>query len=113
MAQAISSQRGRRDSEGDRSGPDDTLSPMETLQLVTDETRRAIITTLWNADEPLRFSTLRRRSGIAESARFNYHLQQLLERCVRDTGEGYELTVQGERFVAAMCAVPRLDEQAD
>jgi hypothetical protein len=80
---------------------------------VTDESRRTIITTLWEADEPLRFSTLRRRSGIAESARFNYHLQKLLRKCVRDTGEDYELTTQGERFVAVMCTVPRLDGPAE
>jgi len=113
MAQAISSQHDPGDSEGEPTGPDGTLPPMETLQLVTDETRRAIVTTLWEADEPLRFSTLRRRSGIAESARFNYHLQQLLERCLRDTGAGYELTAQGERFIAAMCALPKLDGAAE
>ena len=94
-------------------GPGDTLPPIETVPLVTDETLRAIVTTLWDADEPLRFSTLRRRSGVAESARFNYHLQKLLRRCVRDTGDGYELTTQGDRFVAAMCAVPRIDDRAD
>lgn len=82
---------------------------MESLQLVTDETRRAIVTTLWNADEPLRFSTLRRRAGIRDSGRFNYHLQKLRRRCVRDTGDGYALTAQGERFIAAMCAVPALE----
>jgi DNA-binding HxlR family transcriptional regulator len=113
MTQAMSGQRDPGDPEGEQRGPDDALPPMETLQLVTDETRRAIVTTLWDADEPLRFSTLRRQSGITESARFNYHLQKLLRRCVRDTGEGYELTVQGERFVAAMCAVPRLDDRSD
>jgi hypothetical protein len=109
MAQAKSSQREPEDPESQRSGSDGALPPAETLQLVTDETRRAIVTTLWDADEPLRFSTLRNRSGIAESARFNYHLQRLLRRCVRDSGEGYELTAQGERFIAAMRTVPRLD----
>jgi len=113
MAQTISGRCDPEDSEGERSGPDGTLPSMETLQLVTDETRRAIVTTLWGADEPLRFSALRRRSGIAESARFNDHLQKLLRKCVRDTGEGYELTAQGERFVAALCAVPRLDDRSD
>jgi predicted nicotinamide N-methyase len=113
MTQAISSQYDPGDSEGERSGPDGRLPPMETLELVTDETRRAIVTTLSEAEEPLRFSTLCRRSGVAESARFNYHPQKLLRKRVPDTGEGYELTARGTRFVAAMCAVPRLDGRAD
>lgn len=93
--------------------PDGSLPSMETLQLVTDPTRRAIVMTLWTAeDTPLRFTTLRRRSGTEESARFNYHLQQLLGRCVRDTENGYELTAHGERFIAAMCTVPTLDRSA-
>jgi citrate synthase len=110
MAQAISNRFDGTDAEGGRSDPRGTLPPMESLRLVTDETRRAILTTLWNADEPLRFSTLRRRAGISDSGRFNYHLQKLRRRrCVRDTGNGYELTADGEQFIAAIRAVPALE----
>jgi hypothetical protein len=98
----------------DRSGPDGELPTVETLQLVTDGTRRAILMTLWEAaDVPLGFTTLRRRSGIEESARFNYHLQRLSGPFVRDTGRGYCLTETGEQFITAMCAAPLLDERAE
>lgn len=101
-------------SEPETSAPTRTgesLPSPETLRLVTDETRRAIVTTLWGADEtPLRFTELRHRSGVQQSARFNYHLQELLGQCVHDTGDGYELTDDGERFVTAMVAVPPLDD---
>jgi len=93
---------------------EEALPSLETLQLVTNETRRAIVTTLWKAeDTSLRFTTLRRRSEVEQSARFNYHLQKLLGKCVRAAEDGYELTVDGERFVAAMAAVPTLDDSDD
>lgn len=94
----------------ERNRDDIALPAAETLRLMTDETRRAILTTLWTADDtPLRFSTLRRRSNVGGSARFNYHLQQLRDDVVRDSGDGYELTARGERFVAALTEVPSLD----
>jgi hypothetical protein len=101
-----------RESNGGDGG-DCSLPPVETLALVTDETRRAIVATLWNAERPLRFSTLRRRSGIEESSRFNYHLDRLREQCVRDTGDGYVLTLRGERFVEALAGVPTVDASVE
>ncbi|WP_436930697.1 DUF7347 domain-containing protein [Halosimplex halobium] len=89
------------------------LPAPETLELATDETRRTILTTLWRAEGPLGFAVLRRRTGVDGSGRFNYHLQRLLGRCVRDAGEGYELTPRGERFVAALAAVPPVAEAGD
>lgn len=109
MAHAISTQFDCNQSDSERTDPHGTLPPMESLQVLTDETRRAIVTTLRDADEPLQFSTLRRRAGIGDSGRFNYHLQKLRQRCVRTTEDGYELTPAGERFIAALCAVPALE----
>ncbi|WP_436909126.1 DUF7347 domain-containing protein [Halosimplex marinum] len=97
-----------------RRGTDGSLPPPEALELATDEARRAILSTLWRADDaPLPFAALRRRSGVDGSGRFNYHLQRLRGRCVRRTDGGYGLTARGERFVAALIAVPALDEAAE
>lgn len=86
------------------------LPPTETLQLVAHDDRRAILDALWAAeDAPLEFSTLRDRVGIAESTRFNYHLQQLVDDCVRAGEDGYALSDRGERFVRALTGVPSMD----
>jgi hypothetical protein len=94
--------------------PDEALPSPEALALLTDETRRAIVEALWAAgDPPLPFSALRRQSGVDESARFNYHLTQLLGRYVREADDGYELTRRGEQFVGALRAVPTLGDGPD
>lgn len=114
MVQAFSNRLDHERPPVEQHGSDGTLPSMEALHLVTNETRRAIVETLWEADDaPLRFTILRQRSGVEESARFNYHLQKLLGRCVRDAAPGYELTPRGERFIAAMCAVPSPDGQLE
>src|SRR6056297_3521896 len=82
---------------------DGQLPSPETLQLVADETRLTLLWTLWTAEEsPLGFTALRRRAGADDSARFNYHLQQLVGTFVRSAEGGYALTERGERFVAAL-----------
>lgn len=115
MSRTVSEPRETVDSKPEDRGRTERLFPSsETLAVVTNETRRAIISTLWRADDaPLRFSSLRRRSGVDTSARFNYHLQRLRHRFVCDTGDGYELTADGERFVSALRAVPSLDDPSD
>jgi hypothetical protein len=42
---------------------------------------------------------LRERAGISDTGKFNYHLTQLCEYFVRDTGEGYELGHAGTRLI--------------
>src|SRR6056297_3085653 len=54
------------------------LEPAEAFGLVANETRLSILQALWGAEErPVAFSDLRRAVGMADSAQFNYDLQQL------------------------------------
>lgn len=48
------------------------------------------------------FSDLRRRVGMRDSGNFNYHLDRLAGRFVREADGGYRLTVLGLRIVAAV-----------
>ncbi len=85
----------------------------DALAVVADETRIAIVRALWEAHvedpeaidgprgTPLSFSTLRERVGVADSGRFNYHLERLVPRFVRKRADGYVLTDAGARVVGA------------
>jgi hypothetical protein len=53
------------------------------------------------ADGPLPFSELRRRVGIGDTGRFNYHLGKLCEYFVREVDGRYELGPAGTRVVDA------------
>lgn len=82
----------------------------ETLQVVANETRQAILLVLYSSsDVPLQFSALRRRADVDQSARFNYHLQELLGRFVRETPEGYVVTRQCEDLLDAMGEAPAVE----
>lgn len=65
----------------------------EAFRTLGDPTRVAIIVELVIAgrsgDAPLSFAELRRRTGIDDSGRFNYHLDQLQPRFVESTDDGY------------------------
>jgi DNA-binding transcriptional ArsR family regulator len=82
--------------------------PSETLSLIADETRAAILRELaaylHEEGEPPTFSTLRERVGVADSGQFNYHLDQLQDTLVRTDGEGYVLTPFGMRVVGLLFA---------
>ena len=75
--------------------------PTDALAMLGDETRIAILRALADADEPLPFSELRKRAGVEDAGRFNYHLSKLREYFVREEGGGYTLRHAGSRVVAA------------
>jgi DNA-binding transcriptional ArsR family regulator len=75
--------------------------PAEAFELLGDETRLAILRALADADEPLTFTRLRERCGVADSGRFSYHLRRLCEYFVHETTDGYELEPAGDRVIAA------------
>lgn len=82
----------------------------ELFRVLADETRLAILFTLWNAHDPsndgdaLPFSELHARVGRGASGNFNYHLRKLRGRFVRKTDGGYELRQSGRLLVRAVIA---------
>ena len=97
--------------------PDSPTIPPSIGALLADETRIRILSELYavrvDEVEPdgLQFSTLRRRVGVADSGRFNYHLDQLSDKLVMKTEDKYRLTPAGERLVRALVATD--DESLD
>lgn len=90
----------------------------EAFELLSNETRLAILVALWEAHEPyeedgaVRFSELRARVGTADSGQFNYHLDRLEGHFVESTGEGYALTRAGLTFVQSVIAGTGIDDPA-
>lgn len=74
---------------------------IEALELLANEHRLAILRTLADADGPLAFSELRKRIGMRDTGRFNYHLSELQGRFVRQHDGRYELGPAGERLILA------------
>ncbi|WP_410766674.1 winged helix-turn-helix domain-containing protein [Haloferax sp. DFSO60] len=84
---------------------EECLSPAEAFSIVADETRLAILEALWESDDrPVPFSELRRRVGVDDSARFNYHLGKLRGQFVKKTDDGYDFRLAGEKVVRAVLA---------
>jgi hypothetical protein len=54
------------------------------------------------ADPTIGFSDLRREVGMRDSGNFNYHLDKLRGRFVRQTDGGYQITAAGLQVVAAV-----------
>ncbi|WP_415378700.1 hypothetical protein [Halosimplex sp. TS25] len=81
---------------------DRTLSPDEAFEVLGNETRVDILRALGGADAPVSFTDLRRRVGMTDSGRFNYHLDRLTGHFVRNGEDGYELRRAGERVVEAV-----------
>ncbi|WP_255151954.1 DUF7351 domain-containing protein [Halorarius halobius] len=89
------------ESDGDE-GP---LAPGEAFALLGHEIRASIVEVLATADRterPLAFSTLRERVGTVDSAKFNYHLGELVGHFLERTDEGYDLRRAGERVAEAV-----------
>lgn len=78
--------------------------PAAAFDLVANELRFDIVQALWEArtdgETPLSFSTLRERVGVRDSGQFNYHLNKLVPRFVRND-DGYALTHAGQQVVGA------------
>lgn len=79
----------------------DEREPTDALAVLADETRIAILRALADADGVLAFTELRRRAGVDDAGRFNYHLTKLCEHFVREVDGGYALGHAGTRVVAA------------
>lgn len=88
--------------------PDANVSIADAFTALGDETRLAILQTLWDEgvsrsrSHPVSFSTLFDRVGCADTGNFSYHLGKLTDHYVCRNGDGYELTEAGRcvvRFV--------------
>lgn len=82
----------------------------QAFELLSNETRLAILLALWEAYEPLEsgdalaFSDLRERVGVRDSGQFNYHLAKLDGQFIEETDGGYELKDSGRNVVQAVIA---------
>jgi hypothetical protein len=82
----------------------------EPFDLVTEETRTAILGTLAthqakHPDSPsIGFTDLREQVGVEDSGNFNYHLDKLQPAYVRQTESGYALTHAGLSLVGTLRA---------
>lgn len=101
------------------SAASDALGPaVEAFELLSNETRLAILVALWDAYDPFEdenavaFADLRRTVGTADSGRFNYHLTKLTGHFVESTDDGYELREPGRKFVRAVIAGAGIEEPA-
>ena len=116
-------------SDCDESSP---LSPNDAFAILANETRFAIVQTLWelydpddpanvvkfsdlyDGDNAVAFSELYERVGYDDTGNFSYHLEQLTDHFVRRTDTGYELTEAGFEIARAIVAGtvrerPRID----
>jgi DNA-binding transcriptional ArsR family regulator len=97
----------------------------EVFGVVANETRIAILRALWDEhtanpeevdgprSEPVAFSTLRERVGVADSGQFNYHLDKLVPEFVQHREGGYVLTHAGAQVVGAAVSGVYTDTDAD
>jgi hypothetical protein len=76
----------------------------DAFRSLGNEHRIQILRTLGEAGEALSFSELRSRTEIRDSGKFNYHLDELRDRYVEKTDEGYQLTRAGLRVTGAIVA---------
>ncbi len=83
--------------------PDFEAELEEVFELVANDTRVEILRTLWDAraagEAYVSFSELRRRTGVRDGGRFNYHLGKLVPEFVRKREETYGLTHAGEQLI--------------
>jgi len=97
------------DPEGPSSGENQEVAPTgddlhEAFGLVASEARFDILRALWDetkGDDAVQFSTLRERTGIRDSGQFNYHLDKLQPRFVRNVEDGYTLSYAGKQVIGA------------
>lgn len=80
------------------------LAATEAFELLAHETRMAAMRALWEAGEPLRFSEIADRAGIADTGNFNYHFGKLAGHFVRKDDERYGLTRSGRQAMTAVIA---------
>lgn len=91
---------------------------VEAFELLSNETRMAILLALWEAYDPyagksaVPFSTLRKRVGIRHGEQFNYHLEKLLDHFVRKTDAGYELRRAGRLLVQSVISGTGIEDRS-
>ena len=71
----------------------------EVFKPLGNELRIDILLALAQAAEPLPFTTLQEELGIADSGKFNYHIDQLADHFIRKTDRGYELRYPGRAVI--------------
>lgn len=76
--------------------------PESVFGLLSDDNRVEILCTLWDSNEPMRFSELRDAVGLRDSGQFNYHLDKLTSQFVEKTDQGYVLTTAGRQINGAI-----------
>lgn len=87
---------------------DESPNPADAFDRLGHETRVAILRALVEhrrehpADEGLSFAELRERVGMRDSGKFNYHLDKLRGRFVKQEDDTYKLTYAGEVTAAAI-----------
>lgn len=85
-------------------------SPEAAFSVLASETRLAVLLELATVTNErgsgagLTFSELRRRAGVEDSGRFNYHLEQLQEGFIEKDGEEYVARYPGLAVVSAVYA---------
>ena len=97
----------------------------DVFGVVANETRIAILRALWDEhtanpeavdgprSEPVAFSALRERVGVADSGQFNYHLDKLVPEFVQRREDGYALTHAGAQVIGAAVSGIYTDTDTD
>ncbi len=80
----------------------DALDPSDAFELLAHDIRFRILEVLNDADGPMTFSELRTATEVDDAGGFNYHLQKLTGRFVRDGDDGYEIGGPGRQVVGAV-----------
>lgn len=95
----------------------------QAFSLLGNETRLAVLLTLWEdiepvADgewqprgEPMPFTELHERVGEPDPDQFNYHLSKLEGEFIERSSDGYQLLPTGTRIVRAIIGVTGLEEE--
>lgn len=69
----------------------DPAEQAEALSVLGNRHRLEILWAVWRGEEPVAFSTIQERTGIADNGRLNYHLSRLEEHFVEREEHGVEL----------------------
>jgi hypothetical protein len=88
------------------------LSPSEAFSLLSNDTRLAVLTVLWEADDSLRFTDLAERADITDTGNLNYHLGQLDGRFIRREDGRYGLTYPGRQVMTLVMTGDITDQPA-
>lgn len=83
---------------------------IDAFELLSNETRLAILLSLWEAYDPhaesnaISFSELYDRVSVRDSGTFTYHLNELVGNFVEEAADGYQLRNSGLKVVRAVIA---------